>query len=182
MATFNWNDLQQAAEEAGGGEPLPANDYDVEVAESEAVKAKTGKDMLKVRFRVENGPHANRALFTQYVINPENPNALAFFFRNMAAFGLTRDYFATNPSLSQVASAMKGRRARVKVIVSEWQSQDRNEVKATMPPTGGPAAAPTPGILGSTPATPATPSVTPSVPASSTPAVTDSIAAPNLPF
>jgi hypothetical protein len=143
MTVFNWDDLTKAADDAGF-EAVPAGEYDVEVATAEA--AKTGgnnggtKDKIKVKFKIENGPHAGKSLFNDFVLSPENPNALGFFFRHMAALGLTREYFQGNPSLPVVAAALVGRRCRVKVSIRMWDEQERNQVDKVLPPLGGAAA------------------------------------------
>lgn len=173
MATVPWADLQKAAGDAAF-EPLPVGTYDVTVDTAEATQSSSGKDMIKVKFKVLGGPHEGRGLFNQFVISPDSANALAFFFRHMAAFGLDEKYFATNPQLEAVAAALVGKVCRVKVSIREWQGQDRNQVDAVMPPTPGTAtvAAPAPTPMPTAPPTPgqpATPSVAPPAGVGATP-------------
>lgn len=200
MGTVNWSDLQKAAGDAGF-EPVPAGTYDVIIKSTKATQSTSGKDMIKVTFKVENGPYSGRQLFNQFVISPDSANALAFFFRHMSALGLKDAYFATGPSLEQVAKELENRRARVKVSISQWQGQDRNQVDGVMPPADGvekgdpgavstptpslpspstpaPAAAPTPTL----PAPAATPQVTPAVAPDPTPPAPVMPAPPELPF
>lgn len=155
MANVNWADLQKAAGDAAF-EPLPVGTYDVTVDTAEATQSSTGKDMIKVKFKVLSGPHEGRGLFNQFVISPDSANALAFFFRHMAAFGLDDKYFAANPQLEAVAAALVGKVCRVKVSVREYQGQDRNQVDAVMPPTPGTAmvAPPAPVPMSTVPPTP----------------------------
>lgn len=167
MSGINWLDLQQAAGEAGYT-PLPNDTYDVFVDTAEATQSSTGKDMIKVQFKVQNGPHEGRKVFNQFVISPDNANSLAFFFRHMASMGLDEAFFAANPPLTTVAATLVGRACRIKVGTKEYQGQDRNEVQQVLPPTAGTAttAPPAPTQLPTAPPTPgASPSPMPSAPA-----------------
>ncbi len=140
MTTLNWKDLQRAASESGF-DALPAGEYDIVTEQSSAVKSQNGKDMIKTRFRVETGPYAGRAIFNQFVITPDNSNALNFFFRHMRVLGLDDAFFAANPSVEAVAAALVNRRARVRISIREWQGQERNQVDAVLPPSNGMSAA-----------------------------------------
>jgi hypothetical protein len=145
MPTFNWDDLTKAADDAGF-EAVPAAEYDVIVAQADVAKTSGNngapKDQIKVKFKIESGPHAGKVLFNNFVLTTDNPNALAFFFRHMAALGLTRDYFQGGPTLPTVAQALVGRRCRVKVSIRFWDEQERNQVDKVLPPLGGAGAPP----------------------------------------
>jgi hypothetical protein len=136
MAAINWAQLQEAAGEASF-DPLPPSVYDVIVDSAEATTSSTNKDMIKTVFKVEGGPYAGKKVFNQFVLTTDNQNALAFFFRHMAAMGLNNAFFAANPSMAQVASSLVGQRARVKLSIREYQGQDRNQVDAVMPAIAG---------------------------------------------
>src|SRR6478609_3757513 len=134
MAGTSWTDLMQTAETAPNSfEPIPPADYDVKVHSAEPTPTSTGKQMINLSFAVENGPYVNRRVFTNMVISPDSPNAMAIFFRQMAAMGLDKTYFATNPSLPAVAAALVGRRARASVAIKKYNGEDRNEVKGIRP-------------------------------------------------
>jgi Protein of unknown function (DUF669) len=136
MTSINWNDLRKSADDAGFS-VLAAGEYDAMVESAEAKKSSSGKDMISCRFAVESGPHAGRKVFNQFVISPENANALGFFFRHMAALGLTSDYFEKSPSLETVATDLEGRRCRVTVSIREWNGQERNQVDKILAPSDG---------------------------------------------
>lgn len=136
MSTFSWNDLKQAADEAGFS-TVPDGLYDVFVKTAEAKKTGTGKDKITVRFTISSGPFANKPLFNDFVISPESGVALGFFFRHMKALGLGPEYFATNPDLKKVAADLVGKHCQVDVGTRTWQDQERNEIKGVKPPTGG---------------------------------------------
>lgn len=190
MANINWQDLQKAAGDAAFT-PVPIGVYDVFVDTAEATQSSTGKDMIKVTFKVQNGPHEGRGIFNQFVISPDSANALAFFFRHMAALGLDEAFFAANPPLDTVAATLVGRTCRVKIDIREYQGQDRNEVKQVLPALAGtatvasPAPTPVPTPAANQPAAPAvTTSQPPPVAPTSPPvaAAPDAPPSPKLPF
>lgn len=160
-------DFGKALRDAKGAsfEALPRGDYDVEVAQADAVRASSGKPMIKAIMRVLFGPYQGRQVFNNFVLSLENPQAMSIWFRHMRAFGLKDDFFAQlgNAGLEPVASALVGRRARLTLGIRQWQGEDRNEVNVVKPFTGAP---PTAGpVAGPTPTTPApTPAATPPTP------------------
>lgn len=147
MAEFNWSDLQQAAKDAGFS-LIPKDFYIAEVVKAEALKTSTGKDQIKARFKVIEGPHAGAVVFTQFVISPESPVALGFFFRHMAGLGFNSDYFASNPPMEALAQEMVGRIASIKVDIGTFNEQERNEIKDVKPVRAG---APASSVNSSTP-------------------------------
>jgi Protein of unknown function (DUF669) len=191
VSSLNWSDLKRSASEAGF-DVVPADEYDVYVESATAAKTANGKDMIKTRFRVETGPHAGKPVFNQFVISPDNANALAFFFRHMRVLGLDDAFFGASPSIEQVSSALVNKRCRVRVSVRQWNDQDRNQVDAVMPPANGMPATPTPPPSaaplppgGTAHFAPTAPPVTKAPPANVTPIKPKSEAAPpppDLPF
>lgn len=153
---------------------IPKGEYDVRVEDAEAVVAKSsGRDMVKAKFVVDNGPQEGRQLYNNFVWVPENENAIRMFFTRMAYFGLDRDYFLKNPSLDQVARDMIGKKVRVKVDHREWEEElqpDIKKIKAylgvagQMPGPGVGAAQPQPTAQPTTPQPTAQPSAVPDVP------------------
>ena len=177
ITSYNFGDLLKAASEAGGGEPLPLGTYSVVVDSAVHKQTSTGKESINIQVKVEDGPYAGRSVFVTQVLSPENANALAIFFRQMAAMGLAESYFSTNPSLERVAADLTGRRCQIKVSLREWQGQQRNQVDQILPPTGNamapavssPAAHISPAPAVSAAAAPGPP--VPHVPTPPTPAV-----------
>lgn len=133
MSSFSFKQLQDQAKEAGVGEPVPPGRYTVKAIEATAGRTKDGsKDKIDVKFSIVSGPHANRKLFNQYTISPENTNALAFFFRHMTAFGLDSDFFASEPTMQQVASSIVDKVVDVDVIIDTYNNEERNKIKNTL--------------------------------------------------
>lgn len=135
MTTIDFNSLMNEAGE--GFQPVPAGPYTVRVEKTEPTSSSTNKPMIRATLRIVGGPHDGRMLFDQYTISAGSPKALGFFFDNMAALGLPREFFSSNPPLPQVAQALVGRMANVQVGMKVYQGIDRNEVKNYRPAQGG---------------------------------------------
>lgn len=136
-----WGDLVK--EFSGGFDPIPSGDYDVVVESAESVLSKNGKNMIKVKFKVQGGPSNNRTVFWNAVFSPRrddgsmNEGALKAWFSNMAAFGMKTEFFAANPSFEQIADTMVGRKVIVNLGIREYMGNDQNDVKRIKPPQGG---------------------------------------------
>jgi Protein of unknown function (DUF669) len=168
MADIPWDDLMDAAEGSDYA-PIPQSDYDVKIVDTEATKSSTDKPMWKITAEVLNGPHAGRKLFTQQTLTMDSPDALNMFFRQMAAAGLTGEFFKTKPSNERIAEALLGRQFRAKVTIREWQGVPRNNIKQWNPigaGGGAPGGPPPPPATGAAPGGPPPP---PSSGATSTP-------------
>lgn len=194
MSTIDWNALKKTADDAT--KPAPPDDYTCEITKCEATSAaSSGNPMLKATMKIVDGPYAGKTVFNNFNLTLDHAFAMSIFFRHMAAFGLTDEFFAQGPEMDQVAAALVGRRARVTLSIRQWQGQDRNQVDNVQPIPGVPAGGPgssvpviatgpsgmtptTPGPVPASPASPATPVVpttptaptTPGVPALPTPA------------
>lgn len=142
--TYSWDDLLKTADDAGFS-VLDPGDYDVRVKTAEALKSKgSGRDMIKVNFEVITGPSKGRGgIYNYFVLVPENPTAVGIFFRNMAVFGLDRNYFAAKPPLTKVATDLVGRTARITIKHGQYNGDTKMEVDRVNKIPGG-TAAPTP--------------------------------------
>lgn len=149
MADIPWDELMDAAEGSDFA-PFPQGDYDVKIIETEATKSSTDKPMWKITCQVLSGPHEGRKVWTQQTLTMDNPDALNVFFRQMAAAGLTGEFFKTKPSNEQIADALLGRQFRAKVTIREWQGVPRNNIKQWNPigrgGVGAPGGPPPPGV------------------------------------
>lgn len=136
-----WGDMVK--EFGGGFDPLPNGDYDVIAETAEYKVAGTGKDMIKIKFKVQGGPFNGRTVYWNAVFSPRdkegkvNEGALRAWFGNMACFGLKTAFFGANPSMEQIAAAMEGKKVIVNLATREWQGQEQNDVKRVKPPQGG---------------------------------------------
>jgi hypothetical protein len=150
MTTMDWLSLMDQAGQ-GAAEPLPDGEYEVKVIDAQQKQTSTAKLMFAVKMQVLAGPHANRIVYNQFVLSPENPNALSFFFQHMGILGLDRSFFQQNPDPAYVAQMLVGRACKVKLSTRIWNAQRRNNVDAILPSAmgaimQGPAPVPTPGM------------------------------------
>lgn len=143
MATSSFSDLLKAAEDAGYSN-CPPGTYDARVVAAETKTTGAGKDMIVVKFEIIGGPNGGRKVPNNFVISPENANALGFFFRHMRALGLDSAYFASNPSVQQVAGDLVNKVCRIEVGTRTWNGEEREDIKKIMPALGGQTAAPAP--------------------------------------
>ena len=184
--TVDWTSLRKSADDAT--KPAPPGDYVVEIKKADSDVAKTsGMPKYVVRGTIVDGPSAGKTIFTNINVTLDSAFAMSIFFRNMEAFGLGADYFASGPSHEQVCADLVGRRAVWTLDIREYQGTQRNDVKS-MAPVGGPmaqspvrAGIPTPGAVNgamSAPPTPSTPQV-PAAPSIPSPPVS---APPRTPF
>src|SRR4051812_42688493 len=120
MTSIPWDELMDAAGDSDFA-PIPQGDYDVKIVEGTATKSSPDKPMWKITVEVEGGPHAGKKAWTQQTLTMDNANALQIFFHQMAAAGLTQDFFKTEPDPQQIANALLGRRFRAKLIIEEYQ-------------------------------------------------------------
>jgi len=170
-----WGDLlKEAGTVTQGYDPLPSGTYDVTVEKAEHKIAQSGKSMFEVQFKVISGPHANRFVWNRFVVVPDSPRALAYFFSNMRALGLDSDFFAASPSDDVVASALVGRTVTIEVGQTEYNGALRNEVKKVLASKGATATVAAP--VASAPAAPVTPMSAPA------PTPTSAPVAPAAPF
>ena len=143
MSTINWNELRRTADD-GGFTPLPPGEYDVYVHSASGGTTSTGKDRIRVTFKVENGPQQNQVVVNDFVITPDSSTAMSIFFRHMTVLGADAAYFTANPAapVDAIAAHLQAHRARARLRTStrEWQGQTRTNVDQILPPQPGTAA------------------------------------------
>jgi hypothetical protein len=147
MSTLNWSELIKEAADSGSTsyEPLPDGDYELKVLEAEAKQAQSGKTMFAIKCQVQGGANANRLVWDNLVVSPDNATALGIFFRKMAAMGLTKDaFFDREPTTAQIEQALIGRGFRGQIGSRTYNGQKRNEIKNYYPSSAAAAGAPAP--------------------------------------
>lgn len=127
MATIPFDNLIENAEEVST-EAVPKGKYPSRVAETEWVKTKTEKDMLKVTFEIAVGPNKGRKLYSNLTISPESPKALGFFFKDMETLGVTKAQLAANGA-DWAAEEIIGNLVELVVEHREWQGRAQADVK-----------------------------------------------------
>ncbi len=206
--SFSWADLvRDAGSAAQDFSPIPAGNYDFKVVEATHKITQSGKTMFVVKAQVQGGPHNGRLVWDNLVISPESEKALGFFFRKMAALGVTTEYFAQNPTNDQIAAALLNRQFVGEVTVGTFNNKPTNningyrasvasaQVAGGFPPAAptaapvptaapAPAAAPVAAPAPAPAAAPVAQPVAPAAPAQATPWDTQATppAAPSAPF
>ena len=126
---------------SAGDEALPAGQYQVRVTGVTHKVTTTGKPMLQLRAAVVGGPNNGKGLFDNMVITADNDKAMYYFFKDLEAHGIGKDFFAANPSLDGICAALKDTEATWDVSVqSSGAYAGRNEIKGKSKTSG--AAAP----------------------------------------
>lgn len=146
MTSTNWGEIIQEAKAGGASfEPIPDGDYDFVVTKAEVKQTQNGKTMYVLENTVSGGPHNGRKVWARLIVSPENPNALGYFFRDMAALGLSTEFFGGNPSDNQITSSLQNVQFRAQVgLGREFNGRTDNEIKKFYSrPAGGAPQAPT---------------------------------------
>lgn len=151
MASASWQDLIKNAAE--GPKPVPDGPYDVVVETASGDKpASTGKPMIKLKLKIVAGPQQGQPIYDQIVLTEDNPNALGFFFENLAALGVDQSRLASFPppdqgGMAYIAQAIVGAYATVDVGHRMWNGQTRNQINKYRPYQGGQGAVPGPQAM-----------------------------------
>lgn len=156
MATVPWKTLRENAE-IPNNDPVPAGTYEAREDGTTFRPTATGKNMFMTTFVITAGPLAGRKVWNNFVVSPESPKAMGFFFKDMAALGADDAFFETEPTNEAICARIAGANVTITVRLQK-DDPSRNEV-ARIAPAGGAAAA-----SGGVPAASA-----PSVPAASAP-------------
>jgi hypothetical protein len=179
--------MKKAQESGNSFEVLEAGVYVAKIIEYEYKDSSNGKPQIKTRWEVTQGPKAGfKGLWNYFTLTVDNPNAMAIFYRQMTALGITQDFMASLASvdpataMKHIAGALLNRSAQIKVKVdTEWQNNKIERINPLPPGAvsetqsggspfpGAAAAQPAPAAAEAAPAPtpPASPSETPVAPA-----------------
>jgi hypothetical protein len=134
--TVNWAELINEAS-TGAANPVPPGDYDIIVREASHTTTQNGKLMFKVKMQILTGPQLNRTVYNNFVVSPENANALSFFFQHMAIFGMDQNFFLANPSPDTVVANLLNKQAKIQTDLRDWNGAKQVDVKKISPATPG---------------------------------------------
>ncbi len=129
---INWVELVKQSKDTATFEALISGEYEARVIDAQARLTQAGKHMYVVTYEVLGGPNKGRKVWHNVVLSPENVNALGFFFRTMAALGLSPQFFAGQPSDEDIVAALIDAAAHVELTLDqrEWNGTIRNNVVA----------------------------------------------------
>lgn len=164
MASATYGDLLARRRDAGF-EMFPVGTYDVRVVAAEC-ETKSRKCFI-VQFEVTSGPLAGRKFKNWMRIIEEHAGLVAIWFKEMAALGLTDQFFEAEPSDDQICAALMGRPAQAQVgrRVNKNSGEDVEDIRI-LPPVAGsaPVSAPAPNPMAAPAASPAAPLADPNAP------------------
>lgn len=100
---------------------LAAGTYQLEITSAKAVS-----NGVRPVFKVVGGPNAGQKVMAGGFYLTEKSRSI--FFRNMTCVGLGPDYFASMPTLDDVAKALTGRVIEAELTVKEYNGENRNEI------------------------------------------------------
>jgi len=136
---MSFADMMKEAQAAGVGfgELVPIGEYEMFVWKAKAGKTSNGKFRLEVTGKIVGGPQDGKTVWNQFVLSPENPNAMGFFFRHMAVLGAGPDWFApkqiSDGTFAELAAHVLGARFRCAVGQAEVNKETRNQFEKVMP-------------------------------------------------
>lgn len=121
-------------------------------------------------YKILEGPNVGKRAMAGGIYPGDSEGGRQAFFRKLEKFGLTKQFFSLNPTLSDVAKALVGRVVKLDVTIGEWNGEPRNDLafgielvsSPDLPAVGGvpsiPAPASAPALV-STPGLPGAPQV-----------------------
>lgn len=129
MATINWDDMENAHQEAQ--KPAPAGRYIMQVKNATEGKSKEGQyPQIRIVWEVAEGPYKGKAAFDYLTFNPEKPASISMSRAVVLMLGF-RDLKEWGEAL-QAGSALTrviGKRIEADLIVDEYQGRVGNKIK-----------------------------------------------------
>lgn len=142
MATYAWDDLIKQAEEAGLEYELqPPGEYHTEIVKTNVKKSQGGKDQIGVQHKILDGPRAGKSFWDSITISPENPKAMAIFFKTVSNYGGDINVLRSGGTLEQLTQPFIGRRGVVNLQHRSYNNKTYHDVKSFRPDVGGAAPA-----------------------------------------
>lgn len=155
MPTKRWSDKLKEAEKAPSFKELDEDTYSFVINDAGKVGEYNGVEQISINPAVESGTRTGSRLFHNFNFPDDNPQVLRIVFEQFQALGLGEDFFQSEPSMEQVAQALKGRRFVADVVHSKSKDGAKTYVnlrnfKPAVSPSavpagpGGPGAGPAP--------------------------------------
>jgi hypothetical protein len=169
MATANWNDLLQSAEDVSY-DAIPVGQYNATCESAEAETAQSGNLMITAVFVVDDGPYKGKKVWNRFVLVTDSQASLGHFFRHMNVFGMSKEYISSLPApeaggMAAMAGVIVGRSATIHVKIKQYNGEDQNEI-GNFTPVGSPApSGPAIGVPAGIPVPSAAPAVAAPAPA-----------------
>lgn len=148
MAEVSLADLYRQYKQEDEITVLEPGTYTLEVIRASVRKGQKGDGIMPV-FKVKEGPYAGKTAMCGQFTASENGRSI--FFRQMAGFGITEQFWAQGATIQDAANALVGRVIKANVTQRDWQGQPRNNIAiggitlvSSAPAGGVPGGAPAP--------------------------------------
>lgn len=119
MPTKPWSAKIAEAQKAPSFKELDEGTYNFVINDAGKVGEYNGVEQISINPSVESGPRTGSRLFHNFNFPDDNPQVLRIVFEQFQALGLGDEYFTSEPSMEQVAQALKGRRFTADVVHSK---------------------------------------------------------------
>jgi hypothetical protein len=132
MTQINFKQLRQDSKTVVTGELVAT------IIEAEAtVAASSQAPMIKVKFKIVNGPHEGVKIPHNFVISPTSRFALTRFFNSMEALGLDERFIDSCTDTAEIARALVGRTALLTVGERMFQGTAMEDITGIDTPPPG---------------------------------------------
>lgn len=127
MATVNWAEMDEAAEEAL--KPAPAGTYIIEIKNANEGETAEKKPKVAFTFKVAEGPYKGKTVFHTITFNDEKPTSIVMAREFLSSIGFKNLSEWGNTDPKQRVEMVIGRRVEADVEVNEWKGRRSNRVR-----------------------------------------------------
>ena len=128
MATIDWDQVIDDAEEAF--QPLPTGQTDFQITKASAglTNDKT-KDQITFTAKVITGPSVGNTTIANLTFTDDNPKAMFYLLKKLEVLGITAAYLKEHKPLpAQIAEMLVGKSFSADVTHRMWQGQPRDNI------------------------------------------------------
>jgi hypothetical protein len=125
----NFKELYEQAKEAGFAGEILVGSFVTEVVEVRVGRTNSGKEQLGIMHKIVEGPNAGQVVWHNVILSPENPRALAVFFRTLSRYGVPEQVFQQATGLESFVPFISGRFV-LECASREWQGQPQQDIRS----------------------------------------------------
>lgn len=130
MPGLSWGKLVDEADVAEE-KVLDPGEYDLILKTVKYKTTKNGDPMFNCRYAVESGPHKGTTVWDNITIlrDPAKKVGLQINMRKLYNLGADIKFLQTEPDNDEIIKRIEGARIIATLEISEWNGNDRNEIK-----------------------------------------------------
>lgn len=130
MPGLSWGKLVEEADVAEE-KLLDPGEYDLILKSVKYKTTKNGDPMFNCRYQVESGPHKGTTVWDNITIlrDPAKKVGLQINMRKLYNLGADIKFLQTEPDNDEIIKRIEGARIIATLEVSEWNGNERNEIK-----------------------------------------------------